>query len=93
MSSRRMLKKNINEVMDLLYIDCLFYKMFVVDADQETADKVISQITQAREDLLKRVNVTEGKEVKGRVKSYYRKLRTDIKNQADTIAKEITTLG
>jgi len=93
MSSRRKLKKDIKEVMDLLLVDCLFYKMFVIDADQEAADKVMDQITQAREDLLKRVNVNEGKDVKGRVKSYYKKLETDIKSQADAIAKGISALG
>lgn len=93
MSSRRNLKKNINETMDMLYIDCLFYKIFVVDADQDAADKVMKQILESQENLLKRVNVNEGKEVKGRVKAYYKKLRTDIKEQVNAIAKDIASLG
>jgi len=93
MSSRRNLKKNINEVMELLYVDCLFYKIFVVDANQEAADKVIEKITRTQEDLIKRVNINEGKDVKGRVKAYYKKLKSDIKEQTDLIAKEIAALG
>lgn len=93
MSSRRKLKKNINNVMDLLYTDCLFYKTFVIDADQEAADKVIVKIAEAQDDLLKRISVTEGKEVKGRVKAYYKKLRADIKDKTNAIAKEIASLG
>lgn len=93
MSSRRKLKKNINETMDMLYIDCLFYKIFVVDADQDAADKVMKQILESQENLLKRVSVNEGKEVKGRVKAYYKKLRTDIKEQVNAIAKDIASLG
>ncbi|MFV0417530.1 MAG: hypothetical protein ACK5KT_02200 [Dysgonomonas sp.] len=93
MSSKRKLKKNINETMDLLYIDCLFYKVFVVDADQDAADKVMKRILESQENLLKRVNVNEGKEVKGRVKAYFKKLRTDIKEEVNAIAKDIASLG
>jgi len=67
--------------------------MFVIDADLEAADKVMIKITEIHDELLKRVNVNEGKNVKGRVKAYYKKLRADVKEQADTIAKEIAALG
>ncbi|GAB6121237.1 hypothetical protein [Dysgonomonas termitidis] len=93
MSSRRKLKKSIIATIELLYTDCLFYKIFVVDADKEAADKVITRIVEVQNDLLKRVNVNEGKEVKGRVKSYYKKLRVDIQEQTNSIAKEIASLG
>ncbi|HMM03091.1 MAG: hypothetical protein ACK5KN_13390 [Dysgonomonas sp.] len=93
MSSRRKLKKSINATMELLYVDCLFYKIFVVDADKDAADKVIARIVEVQNELLKRVNVNEGKDVKGRVKSYYKKLRVDIQEQTNTIAKEIASLG
>lgn len=79
--------------MELLYVDCLFYKIFVVDADKDAADKVIARIVEVQNELLKRVNVNEGKDVKGRVKSYYKKLRVDIQEQTNTIAKEIASLG
>lgn len=93
MSSRRKLKKDIIETMELLYIDCLFYKMFVIDADLEAADKVMHRIMETQKDLMKRVSVNEGKNVKGRVKSYYKKLNNDIKEQANAIAKDIASLG
>jgi gas vesicle protein len=93
MSSRRKLKKNINELMELLYIDCLFYKVYVVDADKDAADKVMTRIAETQDELIKRVSATEGKDVKGRVKAYYKKLRTDLKEQANAIAKEIAALG
>ncbi|MDU1890472.1 MAG: hypothetical protein E6767_07245 [Dysgonomonas sp.] len=93
MSSRRKLKKSINSVMDLLYTDCIFYKVFVVDADQEAADKIIAKITEVQSDLLKRVSVSEGKEVKGRVKAYFKKLNADLRDQTNAIAKEIAALG
>lgn len=62
--------------MELLYVDCLFYKIFVVDADKDAADKVIARIVEVQNELLKRVNVNEGKDVKGRVKSYYKKIKS-----------------
>lgn len=93
MNSRRILKKRIKETMELLFVDCLFYKIYVIDADKEAADKVIQRILDTQEELLKRVNVNEGKNVKGRVKSYYKKLRNEIKEQANAIAKEIEALG
>lgn len=79
--------------MELLYIDCLFYKMFVIDADKTAADKVMMRILETQEDLIKRVNVNEGKDVKGRVKNYFQKLNGEIKEQANAIAKEIAALG
>ncbi|WP_108821819.1 hypothetical protein [Dysgonomonas sp. Marseille-P4361] len=93
MSSRRKLKKSIRETMGLLYVDCFFYKTFVVDADKAAADKVLVRIIDAEEELIKRANVNEGKEVKGRVKAYYQKLRKEIAEQANAIAKEISELG
>lgn len=92
-SSRRKLKKSINESIDLLYTDCVFYKVFVIDADQAAADKVITRIVETQEEFLNRVNVNEGKEVKGRVKAYYKKVKADFKEQINSIAKEIDSLG
>nr|WP_185155674.1 hypothetical protein [Dysgonomonas sp. 521] len=88
-----MLKKSINAAMDLLYIDCIFYKVFVVDADQAAADKVINRIAETQSEFLKRVNVNEGKDVKGRVKAYFKKVQADFKEQVNAIAKEIEALG
>lgn len=93
MSSKRNLKKYINQTMDLLYVDCLFYKLFVVDADKEAANKVMGEILEERDSLRKRVNITEGREVKGRVKAYYKKLRADIREKSNKIAKDIASLG
>lgn len=79
--------------MDLLCVDCIFYKVYVVDADTEAADKVIVHITEAQNELLKRVNSTEGRDVKGRVKAYFKKLNADFEKQVSAIGKEIAALG
>lgn len=93
MSSKRKLKKDINETIDLLYTDCIFYKTFVIDADAEAADKVMMSISEVQDEFLKRINANEGKQVDGRVKAYYRKLKADFKEEINKIAKEIEALG
>lgn len=92
MSSRKNLKKDINNAFDMLYVDCIFYKVYVLNADKEAADKVLEKIVGAQNDILSRVNITEGKEVEGRVKAYYKNLRKYIKEQIDIIGKDIEAL-
>lgn len=92
MSSRRKLKKNINEMMEMLYADCVMYKVFVVGSDADAADKVIEQISEKHVNLIKRVSANEGKEAKGRIKAYYKKLRADFVEQTNALAKNIATL-
>ncbi len=79
--------------MDLLCMDCIFYKVYVVDADIDAANKVIVHIAEAQDELLKRVNSTEGKDVKGRIKAYYKKMNADFEKQVNAIGKEISALG
>lgn len=90
--SKRNLKKNINATMELLYSDCIFYKVFVINADKEAANKVIANISEIHVEFLKRVSASEGKNVKGRQKAYYKKLKLDFKEQVNILAKEIATL-
>jgi len=92
MSSRKNLKKQINEVMNILYADCILYKVYTQNPDVEKADQIISQIAIVHDELLKRVSITEGKEAKGRVKAYYNKLMQDFKTNVDQIGQEIQKL-
>ncbi len=68
MSSRRNLKKQINESMGLLYNDCILYKIFTKNANIEKADLLIDKINEAHSSLLSRTCISEGKDVKNRVK-------------------------
>lgn len=92
MSSRKKLKKDINNTFDILYVDCIFYKVYVVNADAAAADKVLEKIADTQNDMLSRINITEGKDVKGRVKAYYKNLRKQLKEQVDVIGKDIEAL-
>ncbi|HCO67689.1 MAG TPA: hypothetical protein DIT04_08055 [Dysgonomonas sp.] len=92
MSSRRNLKKQINESMDLLYTDCVLYKVYTKEPNIEKADELISRIANIHIDFLSRANITEGKDVKNRVKIYYKKLKEDLKAQVDELGREIQNL-
>lgn len=92
MSSRRKLKKNINKTIGILFTDCLIYKYFVVDADQEAVDKIIAELTDTQNEYIKRVSVTEGKDVKGRVCQYYHKLKSDFTQKINEMGKQIASL-
>lgn len=92
MSSRKNLKKGINTTFDLLYADCIFYKIYVIDSDKEAADNLIDKIAGVHSEILSRVNVVEGKNTKDRVKKYYSNLRFYIKEQIDILGKEIAAL-
>lgn len=92
MSNRRNLKKQINESMGLLFNDCILYKVFSKNANIEKADALIQRIVDTQADFLSRANSTEGKNVKNRVKVYYKKLTSDLKNQVNEIGQEIQQL-
>jgi len=92
MSSRKDLKKQINESMDLLYTDCVLYKTFTKNPNIKKADEIISKIADAHINFLGRVNITEGKDVKNRVSAYYKKLKEDLKNQINELGQEIQNL-
>lgn len=92
MSSRRNLKKLINNSMDLLYTDCIFYTAFNKNANAEKAGALIEQIAEVHNELISRLSISEGKEIKARTKSYYQKLHSDLKTQIDKFGKEIQAL-
>lgn len=92
MKSRKNLKKEIKKAFNILYKDILFYEAFVVNANKDAARAILDKTIATEEELMKRVSFTEGKEVKGRVKMYFSKLRTDLSAKINEIAKEIAAL-
>ena len=92
MSSRRLLKKEIDKTMELLYADCILYQVYVMGADRPAADEIIKKLPVLHKEFIGRANVSEGKDVKGRARMYFRKLRADSKTKVDEIGKEIEAL-
>lgn len=92
MASRKRLKKNINKAIGVLFTDCLIYKLFVLDADQDAVDNVIIKLRNIQSEYICRISVTEGREVPGRVKEYYQKLKSDFAAHINQIGEEIGAL-
>lgn len=92
MSSRRDLKKTINGSLDLLYIDCVLYTVTSKQPNFEKLEIVLSDLNKTRKDLLSRMSIAEGKDIKSRTKAYYRKVKSDLKTEVDRIGKEIEAL-
>lgn len=92
MSSRRELKKLINNSMDVLYTDCVFYTAFSKNANIDKAEAIIAEISKAHDEFLSRISTNEGKEIKSRTKAYYKKLKEDLKSQIDQFGKDIQSL-
>lgn len=93
MASRRDFKKNINQAMDILYLECVFYKVYVKDANVEKANQVIQQISDVQADFLSRLSTSEGKSLKARTSAYYKKMRADLIERVDALSKEIEDLN
>ncbi len=92
MSSKKDLKKLINTSIGALYNDLILYKVFTLNANKEKADALIDKIANSHLDLISRISTAEGKEVKGRTKAYYSKIKSDLKSVVDNFGKEIKAL-
>lgn len=93
MSNRRDLKKLINNSMDLLYTDCVFYSAFTKDANLDKANDLIEDIAKVHNELISRLSTLEGKGLKDRTKAYYKKLNDDLRNHVNKFGSEIEALG
>ncbi len=78
--------------MELLISDCVFYKVFTHTPNIAKADEIILKIADAHTDLINRLSVSEGKEIKSRTKAYYKKVKTDLQTQVNNLGLEIQKL-
>lgn len=92
MSSRRDLKKLINNSMGLLYNECVLYKVFTIKPNVEKADDIILRMLDVHTDLVNRLSASEGKEIKSRTKAYYKKVKDDLQTQVNLFGLEIQKL-
>lgn len=93
MKNRRSLKKRIKKSFDTLYQEIIFYEVFAAKPDSEATKTILDKIINTEYDLISRISIYEGKEVKGRIQSYFQKLEEDYKNRVDEITKEIAALS
>lgn len=92
MSKRKDLKKIINNSMALLYSECVFYSVAKKDPQLDKVEAILADIFHVQNDLLSRMSISEGKDIKSRTKAYYRKIKEDLKKEVDKIGKQIQAL-
>lgn len=92
MSNRRDLKRVINNSMSILYRDCMIYIVYTKEPKLEKVETILEDIQKLQDDLLSRTSNTEGKELKSRTKTYFNKIKEDLKNGVDRLGKEIQNL-
>lgn len=92
MKNRKNLKKEIKKSFDVIYQEVIFYNAFTKNPNTELGEKILDEALSAEGELIRRVSVNEGKEVKGRRKMYFNKLQEDLKKQIELITKKIAEL-
>ena len=84
MASRKLLKKQINEVCGELFADCVALKMCDQCSD-EVINQAMAEILQLRLEFVARISHTE----KGSVRLFYKKLRQEFSEKAEAISRTI----
>lgn len=92
MASVRNLKKDIDYLTSLVFVDCLQYLSYFEKADKEAGTAIVEKIIAARSDLRKRVNHPDGKDNPALVKKYYRTLAKDLMLACDQAYEELGKL-
>ncbi|NCC98406.1 MAG: hypothetical protein EOL95_01715 [Bacteroidia bacterium] len=92
MASRRNLKKDIQYIYSELLSECFTLSMLFPDIKKEESEAIFNKILVNNNDFIKRVSKTDGKCNSKIVKTYYRKLVTDLLTDASNISKELQQL-
>lgn len=92
MAKKRDLKKDISYIAGELFTEVLVTKMLFPGIDHEKCDELMTRIIDVQDNYLSRVNGLDAKHNKVRVKEYYKKLRTDLQAEIDTLIAEIEAL-
>lgn len=81
MASKRLLKKEVNDILNELLDECLVYHAFHGDTSEDKIFGIMQAIAESRNDIVRRINesdkVAPGKERK----NYFRQIITDVENK------------
>lgn len=93
MANKRLLKKEINYVIDELITDCIVCDAFVSGEKCQEIDRLIGDLFAIKSDFLSRVNKTDGKYNRKLVKKYYNSLVTDFDKKIGAVIDELDKLN
>lgn len=93
MANRRILKKEISYTAGNLFLETVFCKLYLPNANAEKADTILARILDMQDNFIGRAGRPDGKNNPKLVKAYYSKLRADLQKEIDAIAAEIGELN
>lgn len=93
MAKRRILKKNINDVTDGLFIELLICQTFLPALAPEKVEGMMKRIFEIQDEFLCRAQRPDGNGDRKHVKKYYRKLRTDFENEVNAINSDLSSFS
>lgn len=93
MASKRKLKKEIEAITNELFTECLFYKLYIPEMNDEKVVNLMSKIIQMEKEFMRRANNVDGKQNSAVVKNYYSKLKSDLVNKVNEIMSDMELLG
>ena len=87
MTSRRLLKKRVNNITEELFTGCMIYGVYQVQENKEKVEELMNDIIETRDSFVSRINHTEP----GNTKAFYKKFHADfnakIKETIDAIGQ------
>ena len=93
MANKRLLKKEINYVIDELITDCIVCDAFVWGKECQKIDQRVGDLFAMKADFLSRVNKTDGKDNPKLVKNYYKSLVANLDKKIGEIIAELEKLN
>lgn len=93
MANKRLLKKEINYVIDELITDCIVCDAFVSGKECQKIDLLVGDLFAMKADFLSRVNKTDGKDNPKLVKNYYKSLVANFDKKIGEIIAELEKLN
>ena len=93
MANKRLLKKEINYVIDELITDCIVCDAFVSGKECQKIDQLVGDLFAMKADFLSRVNKTDGKDNSKLVKNYYKSLVANFDKKIGEIIAELEKLN
>lgn len=93
MANKRVLKKEINYVIDELITDCIVCDAFISGKECKSVDKLIGDLFSIKADFLARVNKADGKDNPKLVKNYYKSIVADFDKKIGEVLAELDKLN
>ncbi|NDW11297.1 hypothetical protein D0T50_00140 [Bacteroides sp. 214] len=89
MASRRQLKKKVNNISGVLFVECIIISMFTSEENKAKTDALMTQILTIQSEFVSRLSHTEP----GNVKGFYKKFYSDFNVAIGAVTKEIEALN